>query len=74
MLWYDICATWMICDMIDIQMTNWHEIQPWNTHGRYDMKEDSSGVVVYDNENGKVLGPHALLCVHALGDTPSPLQ
>ena len=31
------------------------------------MKKDVSGVVVYDNENGKMLGPHALLCVHALG-------
>jgi len=36
------------------------------------MKEDASGVEVYDNENGKTLGPHALLCVHASGDTPSP--
>ena len=31
------------------------------------MKEDASGVVVYDNENGKMLGPHALLCAHASG-------
>ena len=30
------------------------------------MKEDASGVEIYDIENGKMLGPHAL------GDTPSP--
>ena len=36
------------------------------------MEQYASGVVVYDNENGKMLGPHALLCVYALGDTPSP--
>ena len=32
------------------------------------MKEDASGVDVYDNEDGKMLGPHTLLCVHASGD------
>ena len=26
------------------------------------MKEDASGVVLTDNENGKIWGPHALLC------------
>ena len=31
------------------------------------MKENASEVVVYDNENGKMLGPHALLCAHAQG-------
>ena len=31
------------------------------------MKEDASWVVVYDHENEKMLGPHALLCVHASG-------
>ena len=36
------------------------------------MKEDASGVVLNNNENGKMLGPHALLCVHALGDTSIP--
>ena len=36
------------------------------------MKEDASVVVVHDNENGKMWGPHSLLCVHASGDTPSP--
>ena len=29
--------------------------------------EDASGVVLYDNENGKMLGPHALLYAHASG-------
>ena len=33
----------------------------------YDMNEEDSGVVLI--ENGKILGPHALLCVHALRDT-----
>ena len=46
-------------DMIN-DMTKW-----------YDTKEDTSGVVLFDNENGKMLGPHALLCAHASGDTPS---
>ena len=32
------------------------------------MKEDVNGMV-YDNENRKMLGPHASLCVHASGDT-----
>ena len=31
------------------------------------MKEDASGVVVYDNENEKMLESHTLLCVHASG-------
>ena len=30
---------------------------------------NASRVVLNDNENGKRLGPHALLCAHALGDT-----
>ena len=34
-------------------------------------EEDASGVVLNDNENEKNLGPHALLCSHALGDTPT---
>ena len=38
------------------------------------MKENASGVVVYDNKNGKMLGTRALLCVHASGDTPSHSQ
>ena len=36
------------------------------------MKEDASGVVLNDKENGKMLGPHALLYAHASGDTPYP--
>ena len=28
-------------------------------------------VALNDNENEKMLGPHALLCAHAIGDTPS---
>ena len=34
------------------------------------MKEDASEVVVYDNENGKMLRSHALLCVHARDRKP----
>ena len=34
------------------------------------MKKNASGVVIYDNEKRKMLGLHASLCVHALGDTP----
>ena len=30
------------------------------------------GALIHDNEKGKMLGHHASLCVHALGDTPSP--
>ena len=33
---------------------------------------NASGVVLKDNENRKILGPHALMCVHALGATPIP--
>ena len=33
---------------------------------------ERSGVVLNNNENGKILGPHALLCAHTLGDTPIP--
>ena len=33
---------------------------------------NTSGVVLNDNENGKMLGPHVLVCAHALGDTPLP--
>ena len=33
---------------------------------------NASGVVLNDNENEKMLGFHALLCSHALGDTPYP--
>ena len=36
------------------------------------MKEDAIGVVLNDNENGKMLGSHVFLCAHALGDTPHP--
>ena len=35
-----------------------------------DMKEYASEVVLNDNENGKMLGPNALLCAHVSGDTP----
>ena len=35
---------------------------------------NASGVVLNDNENEKMLGLHALLCAHALGDTPYPSQ
>jgi len=49
----------MICEMI--WETVWYV---WN----------ASGVELNDNENGKMLGPHALLCAHALGDTPYPLR
>ena len=38
----------------------------------YDMKGDARRVVWNDNENGKMLGLHALLCVHALEDTHIP--
>ena len=34
--------------------------------------QNTSGVVLNDNENGKILGPHALLGGHALGDTLYP--
>ena len=73
---YENVMIWYMCNMNDMiwltcKMTNWHEIQPRYMYGRYDkwydMKEDASGVVVYDNENEKMLGPHALLCVHASG-------
>ena len=38
-----------------------------------DMQNDGLvEVVLYDNENGKMLGPHVLFCAHASGDTPSP--
>ena len=33
---------------------------------------NASEVVLNDNENGKMLGPHALLCAQALGNTPYP--
>ena len=33
---------------------------------------NASGVVLNDNTNGKMLGPHASLCAYALGDTPYP--
>ena len=36
------------------------------------MKEDASGIILNDSENGKMLGSHALLCAHAWGDTPYP--
>ena len=36
------------------------------------MKKDASGVVIHGNEKGKMLEPHALLCVHTSKDTPSP--
>ena len=36
-----------------------------------DMKGNASWVALNDNENEKMLGPHALLCAHASGDTPS---
>ena len=36
------------------------------------MMEDARGAVVYDNKNGKMLGPHALLCAHTSEDTLSP--
>ena len=35
------------------------------------MKENVRGVVIHDNEKEKMLGPHALLCVHASKDSPS---
>ena len=53
-------------------------------HERYDKWYDNlyvkwydmyaSCVVLNDNENRKMLGPHALLYAHALGDTPYPSQ
>ena len=38
------------------------------------MKEDARGVVIHDNEKGKMLGTHLLSCVHASGDTSSPFM
>ena len=37
------------------------------------MKENASCVALNDNENEKMLGPHALLCAHTLGDTSSSI-
>ena len=46
----------MINDMINVMRNDmiWYE-------------EDASEVVLNDNENGKVLGPHAFLFAHASG-------
>ena len=75
MTWYDMICAWcgLLClkawtryDMIYV----WHEwYDKW-----YDGKEYTSGVILNDNVNGKMLGPHALLCTHTLWDTPSPSQ
>ena len=41
---------------------------------RYEKRyiRNASRVVLKENKNGKMLGSHALLCAHALGDTPIP--
>ena len=31
-----------------------------------------AGVIFNNVENGKILGPHALMCAHAFGDTRIP--
>ena len=36
------------------------------------MKQNDREVVIHNNEKEKMLGHHALLCVHASEDTPSP--
>ena len=69
-LWYDICATWMICDMIDMQMTNGHMYNCDMHLESYDKNfmiwwKMLVEFVIHDNEKGKMLGPHALLCVYA---------
>ena len=56
-----ICMKYMINYMIN-DMRN--DMTKW-----YDMKEDTSGVILNDNENGKMVGPRILLYAHALGDT-----
>ena len=33
---------------------------------------NASEIVLKDNENGKTLDPHALMCAHALEDTSIP--
>ena len=36
------------------------------------MNKMIAGVKFNNIENGKILRPHALMCAHALGDTPIP--
>ena len=78
------CA--LLCDpnMIDMQ----NDELTWNTTSMYAWKiwemiwemilktiwyvQNASRVVLKDNENGKILGPPALMCAHALVDTPIP--
>ena len=66
--------------MYDLRIEGWETIwHEWWTIFETIWKmiwyvHNANGVVLNDNENEKMLGLHALLCVHALGDTPYPSQ
>ena len=78
-LWYDICVTWMIW-YIDMQndelawnITPIHAWKIWEKIWKMIWyEEDASGIVLNDNENEKMLGPHALLYTYSTRDTPTP--
>ena len=65
--------------MYDLRIEGWETIwHEWWTIFETILKmiwyvHNASGVVLKDNENGKVLGPHALCVLIAFGrDTPIP--
>ena len=62
-----ICMQDMINDMI-----NYMRNDMGNDMKMIWYEQNTSGVVWNDNENGKMLEAHALLCVHTVGDTPIP--